>query len=361
MRFMNIQLQLEGDPATSKTNLALAAVTIAKNLVDSAGGPAKVASGPNQGAFLYQGGIGCDIWDNTIHLQMSVMLAVPAGADKSNYLNIATNFLDQDPIRPPTAATASQAAVPAIYTNTGQQAGIAPPLRGELQLLSLMTAAFSDNCLTQAELGNNTAQQSTPVGDAPPSIAGQTSTLQSVNNQSSFGLLPVTATSLPVDPTNYFDDQLPGVYSFYKIVNDFTNHNHRVPLPPCSSSGIIAVVQLAAPMVTLVSCWTAQKVGVQPEVPNPQSNDPNAVLLDSVLEQEEINPSFDGTELTYTLSGRYEYVYLDSTKVNYLNPVPPYLQSKLQIPALTQLTTDNPIFGGDSTQMDSVLATPANA
>jgi hypothetical protein len=314
-RYFQCTLRLEGSPETKKSDMVEIAITIALNLAAGAGGVTQSTNGQ----FTWQGGIGADLFDNAIELNLRAQLKP---GPKTNALNVNYDFLDDD----------IPGCDPAPFT------GIAPLLLGERDLIGLMSAAFSDACLMSAAsvltgVSPNANGQNTQMTDAS---SGFTSTLT---------LGPVDI--LP-DPTDYLEDDLPGVYTMYKVVSTYKTNRYTIGLSPCTSAAgaKVAFVQTAAPYVTMICAWTVTKVGGPPELPPEAPADANANLLDSVIEAESVNATEDGSQLEYTYSGRYEYGYADASMVDVNSPIPPFLSS-LAIPEMPTEGATEIVFGED--------------
>lgn len=131
------------------------------------------------------------------------------------------------------------------------------------------------------------------------------------------------------DPSKLFAD--------YLMRNRYEWDGCRYMLSVTSPDGFVgntvAVCQLAEPTLLLISDWTASKIGEQPIIPDPESQDPNWVLIDAHPELFMQNVMSDGNNAVYRISGMYVYACLnpDANMVkNLVYPRPPYLKDSFQ-------------------------------
>jgi len=149
-----------------------------------------------------------------------------------------------------------------------------------------------------------------------------------------------------VPPTN------PGVFDDYQIVNRYAKRYGRYMAGISSPNGFngqsVAFVQLWNPTLLLVSDWTVQSTGRQPEIPNPEPTDSNLVLLGAFPELRHLEVVGDSVSPTYRISGVYVYgfknpqenIYKDTTY-----PRPPFMKDDFSRKVSDDVIQDNIIDG----------------
>jgi hypothetical protein len=374
-RFLKFSMKLEAFPTApramipnaagnivittgNKTEMVTQALTMFKNLSDAAGGIAfgytigedgkpKLNTNSDQSKqFLYSGGVGCDIFDNVVEVQIHVMLNPVA---KANSLNVNLGFLDQDPYQ---ATTGAAPGTPVLFDPLSLSPGLAPPPYGPALFpgypgfVGLVAAKFNDPCLQFDERPPAaTTEDNTLAGDsdmddlegdessdAPASTitiiqsgSGGTGSRSSPGNLGQTGSDPNSSAD-PEDQLNYYLDETPGVYTVYKIICTYDTDMHIVSLPSCGV-GLTAFPQVANDEMFLTCIWTAEKTGGPPELPPADPIDSNTFLLKKRIEAESIDATEDGAQLTYVYSGRYDYGFADPSIVDILSPIPPFLSN----------------------------------
>lgn len=129
---------------------------------------------------------------------------------------------------------------------------------------------------------------------------------------------------LPIAESNIFTD--------YVITNRFEKDYHRYMMGITSPNGFqgnrAAFVQLASPTLLWIADWTVARYNEQPPIPDPESADPNWILLDEHPELFLLTVSPDGATPRYRISGTYVYGHTNPSvqTVNDVNfPRPPFL------------------------------------
>lgn len=125
----------------------------------------------------------------------------------------------------------------------------------------------------------------------------------------------------------------------YRIFNRYERDLHRHMLGVTSpggspdaagTAGSVAFVQLANPTLLWVSRWTVCQSSKQPPIPDPESADPNWVLLDDHLETVNVTVGPNGETPIYRISGTYVYGCRnpDRKLIHNINfALPPYLEN----------------------------------
>lgn len=125
------------------------------------------------------------------------------------------------------------------------------------------------------------------------------------------------------------------IWADYMVINKYEDDQHVYMMGITSPNGDItgdtaAFVQLATKTLIWITDWTACRWKEKPEIPDPESRDPNWILLDAVYEpaQETIGP--DGVTPLWRMSGTYIYGRKKVDTVRTLRtinfPRPPWLE-----------------------------------
>ena len=124
----------------------------------------------------------------------------------------------------------------------------------------------------------------------------------------------VTIGQVPVDDADaVYQDSGDDItlFSDYFVVNRFESDKHLYMMPIASPNGFnggaAAFVQLAAPTLLIITDITASRFKKQPPLPNPQSLNPNWILLDEHYEPVMITYGPDGTTPLYRISCTFVY------------------------------------------------------
>lgn len=252
----------------------------------------------------------------------------------------------KDPVKPPGIAGLNTAQFSGILPGCSVPpqpdgsyvpgAGIAPELYGHLKQLRLLAAAFNDPCLTQSVLRASrkpdTEALSTRTNDGTPYIPGSVQQAISPTLKPK-PLDPTTATvkvvaSIParlVSPGALNYDG-PGVWEEFACEMHYDYQTSRTVLPRTVSGLPGAVVQGWNDTCDLHVTWTATKSGTKPTVPSwSDSADGNLICTAHPITTDEVELGPDGESLTYTIGGRYSYSFVDVSKADIRNAIPPWL------------------------------------
>lgn len=139
---------------------------------------------------------------------------------------------------------------------------------------------------------------------------------------------------LTTDEDANYEEQVDGIFSDYLVVHRYEKDPQKYMVPVTSPTGFqgqsCAFVQLAAPTLLWIADWTAKKSGDLPEIPDPNLNDPNWVLLDDHYDLNSVELLADGMTAEYRISGTYVYGHRNpdaQTHLNLLFPQPPWIRS----------------------------------
>lgn len=237
------------------------------------------------------------------------------------------------------------------------QAGIGPDLWGNLPQFRLIAAAFRDPCLdntvaiAQASKLQSQGEQ-LQKGDFPrPATLGvgpvRSPVTPTYPGQSSVLVLNGMPPALPVTLKSAYD-QYPGVFEEYTIESEYVYKPNTAVLPRTISGQPGVQVSWANPELSLRSTWSVSKNGGPPTIPSPATRDANTVLVGSAMVPQNVELGADGLTLCYTISGCFDYQFLDPSKVNVTAPLVPWLNLDANyLPAFP--TSPNAIFAAPTT------------
>ena len=130
---------------------------------------------------------------------------------------------------------------------------------------------------------------------------------------------------------------LSSIFTDYVCNQRFEQDRHVYMLPIASPTGFggntAAFVQLAAPTLLRIVDWTAARLNQQPVVPDPQSLDPDWILLDVLPETAMITVAVDGVTPLYRISGTHVYGHRRPSDFAYNNVTyarPPWLRDQFE-------------------------------
>jgi hypothetical protein len=136
---------------------------------------------------------------------------------------------------------------------------------------------------------------------------------------------------IPPDPPYRVKDDS-GFVPDYEVRNRYYAPTRRHALPVASPYGFdgssTAFVQLAAKTLLWVLDWTAYKVGAVPDIPDPESQDPDWVLLSDHYEPASLELSADRVTGRWRISGVYVYAKKNPAAKTYQDaafPAPPWM------------------------------------
>lgn len=213
-------------------------------------------------------------------------------------------------------------------------AGIAPDLYGHLPQLRLLAAAFNDPCLAQsvarASRKPDTATLSTFNNDGQALTSGkvQKALSPSLTPESPGTSVVKTVAELPArmvsrGAVNYDG---PGVWEEFACEMHYDYRSSKRVLPRTVSGLPGVTVQGWNDTCDLYVTWTATKNGSKPTIPSwADSADGNLVCTAHPVTTDEVELGPDGDSLKYTIGGRYEYSFVDASKADIRNAIPPWL------------------------------------
>ena len=203
---------------------------------------------------------------------------------------------------------------------TGDEFGVAPPTRGDLEWLELLAPAFHDPCLTNY------------VNDPPPRYTPPTKTIEIATE-------PVATVKVGTFSNN--DIPLPGsafaretddaVYNYWKCTSSYINDS-GLNVTTMMKQGVRGrAYRLRGESLSLVVEFEASRTGRPPWVPTPQAppvpttSGPGWVFIGGTTSPENVEVAGDGVTLVHTISGRYEYKACDPCLAKVVAPIPPWL------------------------------------
>lgn len=260
---------------------------------------------------------------------------------------------------------------------TDQQGSIDPGLRGNLNFLALVAAAFRDPCVVDAasilnrapnsaagpspvlqtprsqqtgewggrevEFENHTVEflswQRTAVdylyregqawlakyGDPSPALDWRRGRLRALYPPNGGNVIIGVVESLPEIDKPIVADDFPGWYEtwFAEVIHDVTASQDV--LPATVVGRVAKRVGWANPQRTIRVRWAATKSGFPPQVPI-ISGDANIVIIRHVMELPTMEINADGQTPKFTVSGETWYKPLDETYLAVRWPTPPWLR-----------------------------------
>lgn len=132
-------------------------------------------------------------------------------------------------------------------------------------------------------------------------------------------------------------DDPKSIWTDYLVNNRIEHDGHRYMMgvthpdgfrPSSGSACTVAFVQLAAPTALWIADWTASRLNVPPDIPDPDAVPAGWVLLDKIIEPAQIGLMADGETPVYRISGTYFYGHCIPGETEDLTvyPVPPWLE-----------------------------------
>lgn len=193
------------------------------------------------------------------------------------------------------------------------QPGIAPAIRGFFNLPAMIAAEFQDPCVATAIAQSNLPVPATLQNSLPP----QASNPASINVGN---VLPPSDTS-----SNDFDPS----YEFYTIAVKYIGKTGRGAFASTGTTTTRPKYQTHNPTLKMEVSWSAERIGLEPELPDPCSGDDDYLLTEIVIETDNVTES-PGGQLKHTISGKYVYECLNPCAVPIIYAVPPFLVDRLK-------------------------------
>lgn len=88
-------------------------------------------------------------------------------------------------------------------------------------------------------------------------------------------------------------------------------------------------VRRHGPTLKLVVDWSAERIGIPPEIPDPCPNDCNYVLLETGISLDEVEPIV-GVGYAHKIAGKYIYKVKDTTLVPLAAALPPFIVAEIR-------------------------------
>jgi hypothetical protein len=185
-----------------------------------------------------------------------------------------------------------------------------PPDPGTMAtgLLAAVAPVLNDPCLGQAVLTTDLGQATLAGSYGPAALVATVPVIP--NTQSA---ISTTESSL-------------GISEHYELQTAYTTDYHTIPLPTVGSP-FCSFAVLAPPTMTKAVSFSATRWDQPPTAPNPQTIDPNNVLLHTVYNPEAAQLGPDGQTPIYRLTGTYIYGIQDPTQVVLSAGALPYVAS----------------------------------
>lgn len=139
-----------------------------------------------------------------------------------------------------------------------------------------------------------------------------------------------TVTSLPDFDTLITGEDSGQSYTQYTCKPIYDTDYHTIQMPVASSTVTAASFAVVAqPTAKLNVTWVAEMIGDWPDVPSPDSDDQNKVLLSSRILGQNVEAMGDQNTVIYTIQGEYIYGFVSVTAMNLYMGTSPYLSTSL--------------------------------
>lgn len=117
-----------------------------------------------------------------------------------------------------------------------------------------------------------------------------------------------------IDPLYRSSDIDDGIYNDYYLETFYETNEHVLQMPVASSNLTTASFAYVANPTTIKRVvWKAEKIGGQPTMPTPETNNPNNILLTKTIRALAPYPTANGSTLVWRLAGEYIYGVVDPT------------------------------------------------
>lgn len=343
-RYGRVWIELTGPPDVPKQALLAKCIDIAVSRALQAGLQTE------KGRFVAGGGIDEDLFENKVALTVNWLMRNDSTRILSNRssglggalfgpIGIAANLYggsaQATPVPPPKVNANNEIVsslamkggwvgqqLPGTYTGVG----IAPPTRGDLDWLQLVSAAFHDPCLSNTFASD----------DRAPTVSDPN---KGINTAFPKALVRVAPILPPEVPGSLYDpnDKTDSVYDHYSAVSRYV-HDEGVDVCPSMKANVAGqYIRLSGESLRLEVEFTARRVGKPPEIPDPKtptggggSQDPGWKYIGGTISPEMIDIAADGESLVHTVSGLLRFKALNPCKANVIAPVPPYLARTVQ-------------------------------
>lgn len=231
---------------------------------------------------------------------------------------------------------------------------IEPPVMGVGAELRLLAVGLLDPC------GVNYTQppeEGTRVIQGTLKEGGGTATLNIGPPLQLFGIdVSPSGGLLANEQESVLEVDNPGVYLSFKCVAHHTRNEGISVNPPTGTSSVGHVCKMHGPTHKVIVEYDAKRAGGPPEIPDPQPQDSNLVLLKSTISTSNDDVGADGKTIVHTVTGVYHYQYIDASKSSIAAPIPPFFKTAAgqragkAISLLSQNIVNNP---GDQNEKEN--------
>lgn len=338
VRHGRIQIELTGPPDVHKQVLLAKCIEIAVTRALQAG----IRRGP-EGRFIAGGGIDDELFENRVALTVQWVMSGTETRILSNQswaanafgaigiasnLNAATGAVPNGPPvvnernRVESALAMKGGWVGQPLAGTVYNACIAPPTRGDMEWLQLVSAAFHDPCLMNVISNTDRAEL---VRRSENSQGTQTELVRArvlVSN--------VLPPEIPSPGAYDYQTTDNAVYDHYAAVCHYI-HDEGVDVSPSMKSGVSGKrFRLSSESLRLEVEFSAKRVGKTPVIPDPksppdESQGPGWVYTGGTISPEMVEIAGDGVTLIHSVSGLLRFKAANPCKASIVAPVPPYL------------------------------------
>lgn len=123
-----------------------------------------------------------------------------------------------------------------------------------------------------------------------------------------------------------------GVWTDYYVEHRYEADGQIYMMPVTSPDGFqgdsVAFVKLAGGTMLWIADWTAEKVGEKPNIPDPELNNDNIVLLDKHFYMTMMDKFADGS-VVYRESGTYVYGFKNPSEAVVHHPRPAWMSKEV--------------------------------
>lgn len=199
--------------------------------------------------------------------------------------------------------------------NEDKERAIGPPVSGVGDIpIRLIAAALTDPCGEQAAI------------DSPQSD----SVLQNLDDGSTLSVQIAESDLVSGGEPTSISDQTPGVYVWWECVSHHSRDEGVSVMPSTKPGEPGRKVRLHNPTHSVRCEFTARRAGGPPELPDPTQSDSNIVLIRSTVSPSSREVGPDAETPVYTTTGIYDYEYLDATRSEISEPIPPFMRDAIR-------------------------------
>lgn len=334
-----ISLRLTGSRTTSKQDLMAAAIRAAMGRVNATG----IDRQKGTGKILIGGAIEEDLDDERKAVGLTLTWNIKPSATGWFSSALGAALAAVGAAQPPGRLGADFNWVGQPLAGSVENRGIAPSTDGTAFNVRLLAAALNDPC-SRSPQWENAAK---PPKRTPVSPGGNGSEGQGADGAFGFTTEDGTAVSIAYgddlshatagydDFQGLYIDDGPGVYETYVITCHYFDDPGVTVRPSTKPGGKAVALSYHAGIRKLRVEFTATKIGDRPTIPFKDPGDPNIVWESGNDSVAGIDLAADGVNQRFTVTGIYNYAFLDGSQVVEAAPLPPFISRRLRLSAGT--------------------------